>query len=60
MQLKEYLISRHFTYQEFADLLGVKRVTVAKYALGTRKPSSKIAKKIVEITKNKVTLEDLL
>ena len=60
MELKEYLRSRNFDYYEFAHMLGVTVSALSNYVHRRREPRKNIRLKIVELTKGKVTLEDLL
>jgi predicted transcriptional regulator len=60
MDLKTYLKSRRLTIKEFAKLIKVSGPAVSNYICKKRKPRIHIAKKIIEVTNGKVTLEDLL
>ena len=59
MKLEKYLENKNKT--EFGRLCGYKHETaIFRLLNGTRRPSRKMAVKIVELTKGKVTLKDLL
>ena len=54
MSLKDWLNKHECSYAEFGAMIGVHRSTVQKYAIGTRHPSIKVAKKIKSVTSGKV------
>ena len=60
MELKLYLDSRNIEYQEFAAWLGISTRTLFNYMSGRYECPLGIAKKIEVLTKNKVTMEDML
>jgi len=60
MQLKEYLDSRNLSFAEFAELIGVSKSCISHYVNKKRNPSLYTALRIREVTKGKVSLEDLL
>jgi transcriptional regulator with XRE-family HTH domain len=59
MTLKQYLSNHGITQEEFGRLIGVKRLSIARYLNGERLPSPKTAKRIVKATKGAVQLKDL-
>ncbi len=63
MKLSDYLIEKKLTYAAFAKLLGMTStaaaMNVCRYVKGTRKPRPAVANKMVEVTKGRVTLNDI-
>lgn len=59
MDLKTYLESRSFTKKEFAKLIGISSAAVSNYICKKRKPALDIAIKIEQVTKGKVSAQDL-
>lgn len=60
MRLNDYLTKHNLTPAELADLIGdVTSEAVRLWAAGRRMPEVKFIQKIIEITDNKVTVEDL-
>lgn len=59
MNLKEYLKSRKFTYEEFSKMVGISRQSITNYINFRRRPSLWVALRIQEATNGKVTVEDL-
>lgn len=60
MKLKDFMEAKHLTAADFARLLGdVTGEAVRLWATGRRMPEPLIAEKIVEVTKGKVTVQDL-
>ena len=60
MDLKDYLDSRNISIKEFSDMIKVSANAVSNYLHKRRAPTLKIALKIQEVTKNRVTFQDLL
>lgn len=60
MQLRDYIRNNNFEYKEFATLIGVSVSALSNYIYKRREPRPKIRAKIIEITKGKVKVEDLL
>lgn len=60
MDIETYLWKHRLTVTEFARQLGVMRATVSTYVNRTRKPQMKTAKKIEEVTRGEVTVEEML
>ncbi len=60
MDLKMYVTSRHLEYKEFAEMVGISVSALSNYIHKRREPRKAIRNKIIEITKGKVTLDDLL
>jgi transcriptional regulator with XRE-family HTH domain len=61
MKLRAYLKKHNLTYQEFADLIGVRKMTVWHWATDgphRKTPRPKHLKRIIEATKGKVTYSD--
>lgn len=59
MDLQEYLNAKeNRSMVKVATLLGVSRQMVYNYASGANEPSLKIARRIQEVTKGQVTLDD--
>jgi transcriptional regulator with XRE-family HTH domain len=58
--LKIYLESRGISQKEFSKMLGISQSSLSYYLNKKREPSLRIAKKIVSLTKGKVTIDDLL
>lgn len=56
--LKKYLKNNNITQKDFAELLGVDKMTLWRYVQGTRIPKPKIMQKIFELTKGEVTAND--
>ena len=59
MWLKDYLESRQLTYKEFAKMIGVHVTTISNYINFKRTPALWVALRIEEMTKGKVTVEDM-
>lgn len=67
MTLSDYLKQNHITYEAFAAALGLwKRkngkgagMNIYRYCTGERIPNFHTAKKIVAVTKGKVSLDDV-
>lgn len=60
MRLKEFLQAEQLSAEKFARHLGcVTGQAVRCWAKGSRMPEPLIAEKIVEVTKGKVTVQDL-
>jgi predicted transcriptional regulator len=60
MDLGTYIESRNISQKEFADMLGVRASTVSNYICGRRLPNSRIGRGIEKLTKNKVTIDDMI
>jgi transcriptional regulator with XRE-family HTH domain len=60
VHIKEYLASRNLSRREFSLLINVSESAIAQYAQSRRTPTLLIALLIEEVTKRKVSLEDLL
>ena len=60
MKLKDYIHTRNFTITEFAFLVGITPTALHNYLSKRRKPKLDIAQRIIEKTRGKVTLKDLL
>jgi transcriptional regulator with XRE-family HTH domain len=59
MTLYEWRIKHKMAGYQLANRLGVSASTVSRWELGIVPPGPKNATKIVELTKNEVTFEDL-
>lgn len=59
MKLSEYLEKNDLSQEAFGLKIGVKRLAVLRYINKQRVPSPKTAKRIIKVTKNEVTLDDL-
>lgn len=60
MDLKLYLESRNMEHKEFAKMIGVSPAAISNYIHLRRTPTLEIARRIVNATKGKVTIDDLL
>ncbi len=60
MDLKTYLESRNLGVEEFASMVRVSAATISNYIHWHRRPRLDIALRIEEVTKKKVTVEDLM
>lgn len=60
MNFREYLFKKRITQVDFAKRLGISRGHLSQILHGTKHPSRKLAKKIEEETKGKVTAVELL
>ena len=60
MDLKKYIESRGFTIKEFAERIDVHPTTISNWLHYRRRPSLEVANRVVELTKGKVTIKDLL
>jgi len=60
MDLEQYLWEERLTYHSFSKMIYVSQPTVAAIARREHSPGLLIGTKIVEITKGKVTYEDML
>ena len=60
MKLDEYLFRVKMTKKEFAEKVGISRGYLQHLLSGIKNPSVKLAKKIEEATRGKVTKEELL
>jgi len=59
MKLSDYIAAHDLSYAEFARMIGVTgKVTVQRYADGTRKPTEELMHRIAEATNFKVTPND--
>lgn len=59
MNLKEWLLANHMTYEAGAEFLEEKPQTIERIATGKAYPSRNTAKAIVEMTEHEVDLYDL-
>jgi predicted transcriptional regulator len=59
MLLSDYLVKEEIGQAEFAEMLGVHASTVGRWISGERTPRGSQAKAIVEMTDQKVTLQDI-
>jgi DNA-binding transcriptional regulator YdaS (Cro superfamily) len=59
MLLGDYLVKYKIDQCDFAKLVGVHASSVGRWLAGERTPSGSHAKKIVEATNRKVTLQDI-
>jgi len=60
MKLDEYLFRKKISKKDFADQLGISRGHLQHILSGSKNPSIKLARQIEEITKGKVTKEEIL
>lgn len=60
MKLEEYLFRARITKSDFAKMLDVSRPHLSQIIADKRRPSAKLAKRILEITKGHVSIEELL
>ncbi|MEK7339172.1 MAG: helix-turn-helix transcriptional regulator [Candidatus Rhabdochlamydia sp.] len=60
MKLAEYLFRMKMTKKDFAEKLGISRGHLQHILSGTKNPSVKLAKKIEEETRGKVSKAELL
>ncbi len=60
MDLDEYLFRKKISQTDFANELGISRNHLGEILRGRRSPSVKLAKKIEELTKGKVTKEEAM
>lgn len=60
MKIDEFLKYRRMSQAEFAEQLGIARQTVWNYISGKRCPAPHIALKIKEISKGKISLEEIM
>lgn len=60
MKLNEYLFKTETKQTTFAEMLDISRPHLTQIVSGKRKPSPKLAKKIIEATKGHVTLNELM
>jgi DNA-binding transcriptional regulator YiaG len=59
MDIRGYLETNSISQSEFARMIGVKQPTVHKWVHGLSLPDVRHARVIVEITKGKITLNDM-
>ena len=59
MKLQDFLESSGMTQMELADRLNISQSAVSMWLSGNRNPSPRIMKKIEEVTKGKVKMQDL-
>lgn len=60
MRLNEYLQAHNLTPADFAERIGdVTSEAVRLWAAGRRMPEVRFIQRIMEVTRNKVTLQDL-
>lgn len=59
MKLTDWMTSRALSPDDLAKQIGVTAEAVRRYRTGSRMPEPLIAEKIVEVTKGKVTVQDL-
>ena len=60
MTLKEYIASGNIDISHMAYSLGVSEHAVHKWVYGQREPNLETALRIVELTNNEVSIDDLL
>jgi plasmid maintenance system antidote protein VapI len=60
MELKLYLESRHISQKELGALTGIPQSIICKLLQGKHRISAENALKIITVTDEKVTLEDLI
>lgn len=60
MTLREYLFKKRLTQEQFAESVGLTRSHLSRIVSGALIPSRKTALKIEEVTKGKVTANELL
>jgi len=60
MLLEQYLKSNKLSYRKFATLVGINHAAIFRYAKRQTTPSLKIAVKINEVTKGRVSMSSLL
>lgn len=59
MELKKYVSNEETSYAELASKVGsISSVSIYRYAVGLRKPSHEIVKRIIKATGGKVTAKD--
>ena len=59
MHLKDWMRRNRKTIVGFSEELGITRQTLHRILAGTNFPSAKLARKITQITKHAVTLNDM-
>jgi transcriptional regulator with XRE-family HTH domain len=60
MKLKDYLIGKKLTLEQFASVIGVEPAAVSRYASGARYPRRDIMRRIVDATDGQVSPNDFL
>lgn len=60
MDLREYLFRHNITQRKFADMLEVTPQYIHNIVKGKTKPGRRLAKAIVEMTQELVTLSELM
>ena len=59
MRLKEFLRVNKISYKKFGDMVGVSDAQITRIIKRQQNPSAHLVHKILEVTKNAVTFEDL-
>tara|TARA_R110000737_G_scaffold16900_1_gene34247 strand:- start:165 stop:359 length:195 start_codon:yes stop_codon:yes gene_type:complete len=60
MTLQKWLVKKKMSQAEFARLIGASGATVSRYINGSRVGMPQMMRRIVEVTKGQVSLDDLL
>lgn len=60
MTLQEYLTANSLSSQQFAEIIGVSRITVNRYLAGTRRPELAVLYRIIKVTDGLVTADSFL
>jgi DNA-binding transcriptional regulator YdaS (Cro superfamily) len=60
MGLKEYMLRKNINIKELADLVGCSRTYMGQIIAEKKKPARRVIKEIVDATKGKVTVEEIL
>lgn len=60
MTLADYLVDRKIKDSDFAEAIGVSRMTLWRYKSGDRRPEWDVLKRIVQATDGHVTPNDFL
>ncbi len=49
MTLREIRKESHFSQEKLANAVGVKRLSIARYEAGTRRPTPEVARRIADV-----------
>lgn len=60
MILREYLIRKKLTYEDFAVKIGISKRTLIRLMNGQSDPTLSLAKKIVDATSGKVSYDEII
>jgi predicted transcriptional regulator len=60
MSILDYLKFKKINKKQFAQLVGITPTSLCNYFSGKRRPTSRIAAKMMEVSNGKITMKDIL